>query len=103
MGSLLLAGGGKGLRFALPNARVMIHQASGGFQGPATDVLLHAQEIRNVKKRINEIYMKHTGQPLQTIEDALERDHFLTAEMAKEFGLIDRVIDKRPEPSTDKV
>ena len=103
MGSLLLAGGGKGLRFALPNARVMVHQPSGGFQGPATDVLLHAQEILNVKKRINEIYMKHTGQPLQTIEDALERDHFLTAEMAKEFGLIDRVIDKRPEPSTDKV
>ena len=103
MGSLLLAGGGKGLRFALPNARVMVHQPSGGFQGPATDVLLHAQEILNVKKRINEIYMKHTGQPLQTIEDALERDHFLTAEMAKEFGLIDRVIDKRPEQPADKV
>jgi ATP-dependent Clp protease protease subunit len=103
MGSLLLAGGAKGLRFALPNARVMVHQPSGGFQGPATDVLLHAQEILNVKKRINEIYMRHTGQPLQTIEDALERDHFLTAEMAKEFGLIDGVIDKRPEPSAGKV
>jgi ATP-dependent Clp protease protease subunit len=103
MGSLLLAGGGKGLRFALPNARVMVHQPSGGFQGPATDVLLHAQEILNVKKRINEIYMKHTGQPLQTIEDALERDHFLTAETAKEFGLIDGVIDRRPETPTDKV
>jgi ATP-dependent Clp protease, protease subunit len=103
MASLLLAGGSKGLRFALPNARVMVHQPSGGFQGPATDVLLHAQEILNVKKRINEIYMKHTGQPLQAIEDALERDHFLTAETAKEFGLIDGVIDRRPETSVDKV
>jgi ATP-dependent Clp protease protease subunit len=97
MASLLLAGGGKGLRFALPNARVMVHQPSGGFEGPATDVVLHAQEILNVKKRINEIYMKHTGQWLQKIEDALERDYFMTADMAKEFGVIDRVIDKRPE------
>jgi ATP-dependent Clp protease protease subunit len=97
MASLLLAGGGKGLRFALPNARVMVHQPSGGFEGPATDVVLHAQEILNVKKRINEIYMKHTGQSLQKIEDALERDYFMTADMAKEFGVIDRVIDKRPE------
>jgi ATP-dependent Clp protease protease subunit len=103
MASLLLAAGGKGLRFALPNARVMVHQPSGGFEGPATDVMLHAQEILNVKKRINEIYMKHTGHSLQTIEDALERDYFLTAEMAKEFGLIDRVIDKRPEQPADKV
>jgi ATP-dependent Clp protease protease subunit len=97
MASLLLAGGGKGLRFALPNARVMVHQPSGGFEGPATDVVLHAQEILNVKKRINEIYMKHTGQSLQKIEDALDRDYFMTADMAKEFGVIDRVIDKRPE------
>src|SRR5580704_1352447 len=97
MASLLLAGGGKGLRFALSNARVMVHQPSGGFEGPATDVVLHAQEILNVKKRINEIYMKHTGQWLQKIEDALERDYFMTADMAKEFGVIDRVIDKRPE------
>jgi ATP-dependent Clp protease protease subunit len=97
MASLLLAGGGKGLRFALPNARVMVHQPSGGFEGPATDVVLHAQEILNVKKRINEIYMKHTGQSLQKIEDALERDYFMTADMAKEFGVIDRVIDKRPD------
>jgi ATP-dependent Clp protease protease subunit len=97
MASLLLAGGGKGLRFALPNARVMVHQPSGGFEGPATDVILHAQEILNVKKRINEIYMKHTGKSLQKIEDALERDYFMTADMAKEFGVIDRVIDKRPE------
>ena len=103
MASLLLAGGGKGLRFALPNARVMVHQPSGSFEGQATDVILHAQEILNVKKRINEIYMKHTGQSLQKVEDALERDHFMTAEMAKEFGLIDRVIDKRPEQPADKV
>jgi ATP-dependent Clp protease, protease subunit len=103
MASLLLAGGGKGMRFALPNARVMVHQPSGGFEGQATDIMLHAQEILNVKKRINAIYVKHTGQPLQTVEDALERDHFLTAEMAKEFGLIDKVIDKRPESSADKI
>jgi ATP-dependent Clp protease protease subunit len=103
MASLLLAGGGKGLRFALPNARVMVHQPSGGFEGPATDVVLHAQEILNVKKRINEIYVKHTGQSLQKIEDALERDYFMTAEMAREFGVIDRVIDKRPEQPADKV
>jgi ATP-dependent Clp protease protease subunit len=103
MGSLLLAGGSKGLRFALPNARVMVHQPSGGFEGPATDIMVHAQEILNVKKRINEIYVKHTGQSLQKIEDALERDYFLTAEMAKEFGLIDKVVDRRPEQPTDEV
>ncbi len=97
MGSLLLAAGAKGLRFALPNARVMVHQPSGGFQGQATDIMLHAQEILNVKKRLNEIYVKHTGQPLQRIEDALERDKFLTAEAAKEFGIVDSVIEKRPE------
>jgi ATP-dependent Clp protease, protease subunit len=97
MASLLLAGGADGLRFALSNARIMVHQPSGGFQGPVTDIMLHAQEILNVKKRINEIYMKHTGQSLEKIEDALERDTFLTAEMAKEFGLIDKVMDKRPE------
>jgi ATP-dependent Clp protease protease subunit len=103
MGSLLLAGGSKGLRFALPNARVMVHQPSGGFEGPATDIMVHAQEILNVKKRINEIYVKHTGQSLEKIEDALERDYFLTAEMAKEFGLIDKVVDRRPEQPTDEV
>jgi ATP-dependent Clp protease, protease subunit len=97
MGSLLLAAGAKGLRFALPNARIMVHQPSGGFQGQATDIMLHAQEILNLKRRLNEIYVKHTGQPLKRIEDALERDMFLTAEMAKEFGLIDKVIEKRPE------
>src|SRR2546429_4456406 len=96
MGSLLLAAGAKDLRFALPNARIMLHQPSGGFQGQATDIMLHAQEILNLKKRLNEIYVKHTGQPLKKIEDALERDTFLTAEMAKDFGLVDKVIDKRP-------
>ena len=97
MGSLLLAAGAKDLRFALPNARIMVHQPSGGFQGQATDIMLHAQEILNLKKRLNEIYVKHTGQPLKKIEDALERDTFLTAEAAKDFGIIDKVIEKRPE------
>src|SRR6266511_3634499 len=94
MGSLLLSAGAKDLRFALPNARIMVHQPSGGFQGQATDIMLHAQEILNLKKRLNEIYMKHTGQTLKKIEDALERDYFLTAEMAKEWGVIDKVLDK---------
>jgi ATP-dependent Clp protease protease subunit len=97
MGSLLLAAGAKDLRFALPNARIMVHQPSGGFQGQATDIMLHAQEILNLKRRLNEIYVKHTGQPLKKIEDALERDMFLTSEMAKDFGLIDKVIEKRAE------
>src|ERR1700735_249790 len=97
MGSLLLAAGAKDLRFALPNARIMVHQPSGGFQGQATDIMLHAQEILNLKRRLNEIYVKHTGQPLKKIEDALERDMFLTSEMAKDFGLIDKVISKRAE------
>jgi ATP-dependent Clp protease protease subunit len=97
MGSLLLAAGAKDLRFALPNARIMVHQPSGGFQGQVTDIMLHAQEILNLKRRLNEIYVKHTGQPLKKIEEALERDTFLTSEMAKEFGLIDKVIEKRPE------
>src|SRR5581483_263025 len=97
MGSLLLAAGAKDMRFALPNARIMVHQPSGGFQGQATDIMLHAQEILNLKKRLNEIYVKHTGQSLKKIEDALERDYFLTAEMARDFGLVDSVIDKRLE------
>ena len=95
MGSLLLAAGQKGLRFALPNARILVHQPKGGFEGQATDIMLHAQEILNLKKRLNEIYMKH--KLLNKIEDALERDNFMTAEMAEEFGLVDKVIDKRPE------
>jgi ATP-dependent Clp protease, protease subunit len=97
MGSLLLAAGAKDQRFALPNARIMVHQPSGGFQGQATDIMVHAQEILNLKKRLNEIYVKHTGQTLKKIEDALERDTFLTADMAKDFGIIDKVIEKRPE------
>src|SRR5436853_7900874 len=97
MGSLLLAAGAPDQRFALPNARIMVHQPSGGFQGQATDIMLHAQEILNLKKRLNEIYVKHTGQSLKKIEDALERDYFLTSEMACEFGLVDKVIDKRTE------
>jgi len=97
MGSLLLAAGAKDQRFALPNARIMVHQPSGGFQGQATDIMVHAQEILNLKKRLNEIYVKHTGQTLKKIEDALERDTFLTADAAKDFGIIDKVIDKRPE------
>jgi ATP-dependent Clp protease protease subunit len=96
MGSLLLAAGAKDLRFALPNARIMVHQPSGGFQGQATDIMLHAQEILNLKKRLNEIYVKHTGQSLKKVEDALERDTFLTADMARDFGLVDQVIEKRP-------
>src|SRR2546429_3043249 len=104
MGSLLLAAGAKDLRFALPNARIMLHQPSGGFQGQATDIMLHAQEILNVKKRLNEIYVRHTGQPLKKIEDALERDYFLTGEMAMEWGIVDKVINKRPEdPAALKV
>jgi ATP-dependent Clp protease protease subunit len=102
MGSLLLAAGAKDLRFALPNARIMVHQPSGGFQGQATDIMLHAQEILNLKKRLNEIYMKHTGQPLKKIEDALERDYFLTADAARDFGLVDKVIDKRIEDPVAK-
>ena len=97
MGSLLLAAGAKDQRFALPNARIMVHQPSGGFQGQATDIMLHAQEILNLKKRLNEIYVKHTGQSLKKIEDALERDYFLTAEAARDFGLVDKVIDRRAE------
>ena len=97
MGSLLLAAGHKDMRFALPNSRIMLHQPSGGFQGQATDIMLHAQEILNLKKRLNEIYVKHTVQPLKKIEEALERDYFLTGEMAVEWGVVDKVIDKRPE------
>jgi len=103
MGSLLLAAGNKDMRFALPNARIMLHQPSGGFQGQATDIMLHAQEILNLKKRLNEIYVRHTGQPLKKIEEALERDYFLTAEMAVEWGVIDKVVDKRPEEAAAKI
>ena len=103
MGSFLLMAGEPGHRAALPNASLHVHQPLGGFQGQATDIMLHAQEILNLKKRLNEIYVKHTGQTYKAIEDALERDKFLTAEDAKAFGLVDKVIDKRPEdPSAAK-
>lgn len=102
MGSLLLTAGEKGMRFALPNARIMVHQPSGGFQGQVTDIMLHAQEILSLKKRLNEIYVKHTGQSFDAIENALERDNFMTSEAAKEFGLIDSVIDKRPTDEASK-
>src|SRR6202795_1831597 len=102
MRSLLLAAGQKDKRFALPNARILMHQPSGGFQGQATDIMLHAQEILNLKKRLNYIYVKHTGQTFKAIEDALERDKFLTADQAKAFGLVDKVIDKRPEEAATK-
>ena len=98
MGSLLLAAGEKDMRHALPNARIMVHQPSGGFQGQATDIMLHAQEILNLKKRLNEIYVKHTGKDYETVHNALERDRFLSAEEAKEFGLIDQIYEKRAVP-----
>ncbi|MBQ3035174.1 MAG: ATP-dependent Clp endopeptidase proteolytic subunit ClpP [Alphaproteobacteria bacterium] len=92
MGSLLLCCGTKGRRFALPNSRVMIHQPSGGFQGQATDIEIHAKEILSIKARLNQIYVQQTGQPLSVIEKAMERDNFMTAEEAKKFGLVDEVI-----------
>ena len=98
--SLLLAAGTREMRFALPNARIMLHQPSGAFQGQATDIMAHAQEIPDLKRRLNEIYVRHTGQPLKKIEDALERDYFLTGEMAVEWGVVDKVIDKRPEDAS---
>jgi ATP-dependent Clp protease protease subunit len=99
MGSLLLTAGAKDMRFALPNARIMVHQPSGGYQGQVTDILIHAREVESLKRRLNEIYVNHTGRSYQDIEAALERDNFMTAEAAKEFGLIDKVIDKRPDES----
>jgi len=101
MGSLLLCCGAKGRRFALPNARVMIHQPSGGFQGQATDIEIHAREILAIKARLNQIYVEQTGQKLSVIEKAMERDNFMTAEEAKNFGLIDAVITQRLEVSHD--
>ena len=99
MGAFLLAAGAKGKRHCLPNSRVMIHQPLGGFQGQATDILIHARETEKLKRRLNEIYVKHTGREYEAIHTALERDNFMTADAAKEFGLIDEVIEKRPEPA----
>jgi ATP-dependent Clp protease protease subunit len=97
MGSLLLCAGKPGQRFALPNARIMVHQPSGGFQGQASDIQRHAEDILKMKRRLNEIYVKHTGRDYQTIEKTLDRDHFMTADESKDFGLIDQVLAKRPE------
>ena len=95
MGSFLLAAGTKGKRFSLPNSRVMVHQPSAGFQGQVTDIEIHANEVSSLKKRLNEIYSKHTGKTVEEVKSALERDNFMTAEVAKEFGLIDEVVEKR--------
>jgi len=101
MGSLLLCAGAAGMRFALPNARIMVHQPSGGFQGQATDIEIHAKEILSLRSRLNDIYAKHTGQTLKTIEETMERDRFLSPENAKEFGLIDDVVLNRPVPEDE--
>jgi ATP-dependent Clp protease protease subunit len=98
MGSLLLTAGEKGLRICLPNARVMVHQPSGGYRGPASDIERHAEDILYTKKRLNEIYVKHTGQPYERVERTLDRDHFMTAEEARQFGIVDRVYEKRELP-----
>jgi ATP-dependent Clp protease protease subunit len=95
MGSLLLCAGEPGMRYALPHSRIMVHQPSGGFQGQASDIERHAKEILAIRQRLHEIYAKHTGQPVQVIADALERDNFMTSDGAKEFGLIDEVLSKR--------
>ena len=95
MGSFLLAAGTKGKRFSLPNSRIMVHQPSAGFQGQATDIEIHANEVLSLKKRLNEIYSKHTGKTADEIKSALERDNFMTADVAKSFGLIDEVVEKR--------
>ena len=100
MGSLLLASGSKGMRYALPNARVMVHQPSGGFRGQASDIELHAKEILDLRRRLNEIYSERTGRGVDEIERALDRDNFMTAEAAQEFGIIDSVIEQRPESSS---
>jgi ATP-dependent Clp protease protease subunit len=102
MGSLLLCGGEAGARFALPNARIMVHQPSGGFQGQASDILRHAEDIMKVKKRLNDVYVHHTGRDYETIERTLDRDHFMSAEEAKEFGIIDEVLTKRPDAGDEK-
>lgn len=98
MGSLLLAAGEKDMRFSLPNSRIMIHQPSGGFQGQAADIEIHAREILALRQRLNEIYVSHTGQDIETVERAMDRDNFMTPQQAKEFGLIDEVVDKRAAP-----
>lgn len=102
MGSLLLTAGEPGMRFSLPNSRIMVHQPSGGFQGQATDISIHAKEILELKERLNNIYVKHTGQDYASVEAALERDNFMTAEMAKDWGLIDEIVTQRATPESDE-
>jgi ATP-dependent Clp protease protease subunit len=103
MGSLLLCAGEKGMRYALPNARIMVHQPSGGFSGQASDIERHAEDIVKMKRRLNEVYVKHTGQTYEQVEKTLDRDYFMTAEQSQEFGLIDRVLSRRDdiEPKAD--
>jgi ATP-dependent Clp protease protease subunit len=101
MGSLLLAAGEQGMRFCLPNSRVMVHQPSGGFQGQASDIALHAQEILDLKKRLNMIYVKHTNQKISSVEKALDRDNFMTPEQSLDWGIIDKIIDRREANSSD--
>ena len=97
MGSLLLAGGEKGMRFSLPNARIMVHQPSGGYQGQASDIMIHAAETQKLKDRLNQIYVKHTGQTIKAVEKALDRDNFMSPEEAKEWGNIDEIVSSRKE------
>jgi ATP-dependent Clp protease protease subunit len=101
MGSLLLTAGAAGKRFALPNARIMVHQPSGGAQGQATDIEIQAREILRIRQRLNEIYVRHTGQTLERIESKLERDTFMSADEARDFGLIDQVVENRPTVGDD--
>lgn len=103
MGSLLLCAGAAGKRYALPNARIMVHQPSGGFQGQATDIEIHAREILALRERLNNIYVEHTGQTVEVIQDALERDKFMKPEDAQEFGLIDEVVARRPLPKEEDI
>ena len=97
MGALLLAAGERGMRYALPNSRIMVHQPSGGFQGTASDIALHAREILDLKDRLNRIYVSHTGKPLEDVETALDRDNFMSSEEAKDWGLIDEIVEKRED------
>ena len=101
MGSLLLTAGEKGMRFSLPNSRIMVHQPSGGYQGQATDIMIHARETQKLKDRLNAIYVKHTGQPIEAIERKLERDSYMSAEESRDFGLVDEVVEARPPTADD--
>ena len=102
LGSLLLAAGAKGKRFSLPNSRIMVHQPSGGYQGQATDIMIHAKETQKLKDRLNQIYVKHTGQKLKAVEAALERDNFMSPEEAKDWGLIDEIVENRAKVDGDE-